>query len=247
MLGLVRDHRDCEATESLNSHMLHCSFILALSSSRLRCHQAEVRVAREKGRRRGALAAKQEAELAAAQGEVAAIKAAAESAQRIANAAADDKKRLQVLIRTVRTEQKLFCSAPSYIRVYDSVEFDSPCSRINGLFCALASNDSPPTRERAHCSTERLRARRALLWLPQGEMEELQGKLADARQALEGNDQMIRWLNNQVRTRSWHRHLSAAMRHATPNTAVAHLALTDVSSSLLGHNCILSRLANAVQ
>ena len=30
------------------------------------------------------------------------------------------------------------------------------------------------------------------------EAEELQGKLAEARQALEGNDQMIRWLNNQV-------------------------------------------------
>jgi hypothetical protein len=58
--------------------------------------QAEVRVAREKGRRRGALAAKQESELAAARAEVAATRAAAESAQRIANAAADDKKRLQV-------------------------------------------------------------------------------------------------------------------------------------------------------
>lgn len=58
--------------------------------------QAELRVAREKGRRRGALAAKQEAELQAAQAEVAAVRAAAESAQRIANAAADDKKRLKV-------------------------------------------------------------------------------------------------------------------------------------------------------
>ena len=56
-----------------------------------------MRVAREKGRRRGALAAKQESELAAAQAEVAAVKAAAESAQRIATTAADDKKRLQVL------------------------------------------------------------------------------------------------------------------------------------------------------
>lgn len=55
-----------------------------------------MRVAREKGRRRGALAAKQESELTAAQAEVAAIRAAAESAQRIANTAADDKKRLQV-------------------------------------------------------------------------------------------------------------------------------------------------------
>jgi hypothetical protein len=32
----------------------------------------------------------------------------------------------------------------------------------------------------------------------QAELEGLQGKLADARQSLEGNDQMIRWLNNQV-------------------------------------------------
>jgi hypothetical protein len=58
--------------------------------------QAEVRVAREKGRRRGALAAKQESELASAQAEVAATKTAAQSAQRNADAAADDKKRLQV-------------------------------------------------------------------------------------------------------------------------------------------------------
>ena len=63
--------------------------------------QAEVRVAREKGRRRGALAAKQESELAAAQAEVAAVRAAAESTQRIANAAADDKKRLQVLMNSL--------------------------------------------------------------------------------------------------------------------------------------------------
>jgi hypothetical protein len=70
-----------------------------------------VRVARERGRRRGALAAKQEAELAAAQAEVAAVKAAAESAQRIANAAADDKKRLQVHSN----------------RLYNTVQWDWPC------------------------------------------------------------------------------------------------------------------------
>lgn len=71
---------------------MHCSDRLLWG-----CQQAEVRVAREKGRRRGALAAKQESELAAAQAEVAAVKSAAESAQRIANATADDKMRLQVL------------------------------------------------------------------------------------------------------------------------------------------------------
>ena len=84
-----------EATNgSLLSSHGHCTCSYQLLRG---CQQAEVRVAREKGRRRGALAAKQESELAAAQAEVAAGKSAAESAQRIANAAADDKKRLQVL------------------------------------------------------------------------------------------------------------------------------------------------------
>jgi hypothetical protein len=137
-----------------------------------------VRVAREKGRRRGALAAKQESELAAAQAEVAATKAAAESAQCIANAAADNKKRLQVL--------SLEHAAQSGVALLALIGSHRCMHSLLRSTCRCAA---PATA----CDVAGLRY--ASL---QAELEELQGKLAEARQSLEGNDQMIRWLNNQV-------------------------------------------------
>lgn len=62
--------------------------------------QAELRVAREKGRRRGALAAKQEGELAARARELAAAQASEAAAQHAAHVAADDRDKAKVRSRT---------------------------------------------------------------------------------------------------------------------------------------------------
>ncbi len=58
--------------------------------------QTELRVAREKGRRRGALAARQESELAARGRELAAAAAAEAAAQRASDVAAEDRDRIKV-------------------------------------------------------------------------------------------------------------------------------------------------------